>query len=425
MLYFDNAATSWPKPRAVAAEVYNCLNGYFGNPGRGAHFMSMASAQKIYDCRCAVAELFGSACPENVVMTYNDTHALNIAIKALAVPGCHIIISNIEHNSVLRPVASLKKLGISYSVYDATLPDEKLIEHIRSLIRDETCLIISNHASNICPLCQPIEKIGALCRRVNASRGYYDTLGDSRKEQSNTVYRKAMHSGEKRKSFPIYFIVDAAQTAGNRKIDIEKCNIDALCAPGHKGLYGPPGSGFVLFGSRAAEKSDRLKTIIEGGSGLASLDIEMPETLPERFEAGSAAFPSVAGLHEGIKFVKKRGEEAIGEHELFLGRHLSEMLQQLNGIKVYLPERYGSIVLFNANGIPSEEMAARLGEKRICVRAGLHCAPLAHRMLGTENGGAVRASIGAFNTKEEVDSFVMAVKDIIEGKSKVIYPKKG
>lgn len=275
-----------------------------------------------------------------------------------------------------------------------------------------------NHASNICSIRQPIKKIGELCQIINAERGYYSFYGDTPTSHISVPKRAEHHCDSQ-----LYYIVDAAQTAGNTKIDICKCNIDALCAPGHKGLYGPAGSGFVLFGNRVSKFSDKLNTLIEGGSGSSSFDTNMPDTLPERFEAGSISLPAISGLNEGIKFIKKYGEDTIGEHEFLLGHKLSEFLQNISGIKVYLPQHYGNIVLFNALGIPSEEMADCLNEKKICVRAGLHCAPLAHKMLGTENGGAVRASIGMFNTDEEVEQFVMAIKSIIKGRTKNVTPK--
>lgn len=195
MIYFDNAATSWPKPPEVCRELLGIVSGEYGNPGRGSHRMALAASEKIYDCRCAVAEMFGSNHPENVVFTYNDTYALNIAIKAFSRPGCGILISGIEHNSVLRPVAALSKKNIHYGIYKAGVSDEEIICDIKRLITPKTRIIVANHGSNICGLRLPIEKIGVLVKDINAKRG---VIGNSSVRGKN----------------PLYFIVDSAQTAG-------------------------------------------------------------------------------------------------------------------------------------------------------------------------------------------------------------------
>ena len=390
MIYFDNAATTWPKPDSVSRAVYDCLTGMYGNPGRGGHRLSLAAADAVYDCRAAVAEMFGSEHPENVVFTYNDTYALNTAIKSLAVRGSHMLISGIEHNSVLRPAAALSARGTCYSVYEVSTDEEQTLRRIREGVRPDTRIIVANHGSNICGLRLPIKKIGGLCEELRRQRL------------------------RMKRQTPLYFIVDAAQTAGCTDIDINDCGIDILCASGHKGLYGPQGSGFLIFGDRIGEDPALLASFIEGGSGVSSAELNMPLTLPERFEAGTLSVPAIMGLKKGIEFVSERGASSIYDAQRGLGLRLTDMITGLRGAHVYMPEYVGGTVLFNIDGIPSEKLAAALDSRGICVRAGLHCSPLAHKTLGTRYYGAVRASFGAFNTCEETDCFYRELKDILK-----------
>jgi len=380
MIYFDNAATSFPKPAAVVEEMTRCMRCYCGNPGRSSHKLSLAAAEKIYECRTVLASLFGSTHPENVIFTPNDTYALNIAIKAVARRGDHFLISNAEHNSVIRPLCALGKNGVSYSVFDAFESDpEKLTAKLRAKILPNTRAVICTHASNICPLELPIEKIGALCREKN-----------------------------------ILFIVDAAQSAGTRNIDIQRMGIDALCAPGHKSLYGPQGSGFVIFSDRFAGRASSLRTFAEGGNGINSLEAYMPDILPERFEAGTLSTPCIAGLCEGAKLIAQKGCGGIFEHETMLYRQLFEMLINTPKITVYAKELPpGSILLFNAEGLSSSRLAERLSDSGICVRSGFHCSPLAHKRLGTGENGAVRVSFGMYNNLSEVECFYAVLSKIL------------
>ncbi len=265
-VYFDNAATSFPKPPRVIKEVTRALN-ICGNPGRGSHRLSRAASEILYDCRERAAEMFGSE-PERVVLTMNATHSLNIAIKGLTHRNEHVLISDIEHNSVLRPLCKMADRGVNFDVYNTFGGnEEKILDSISSKIRGNTRVIVANHASNICNIILPIGKIGKLCR----DRG-------------------------------IIFIVDASQSAGRIPIDMRNMNIDALCMPGHKGLMGPQGSGLLIFGDNVDLTAD---TLIEGGSGSNSLDVRMPDELPDRFEAGTLMTPAVAGLSAGIEWIKK------------------------------------------------------------------------------------------------------------------------
>ncbi|MBQ8207968.1 MAG: aminotransferase class V-fold PLP-dependent enzyme [Clostridia bacterium] len=379
MIYFDNAATSFPKPLSVYREVEHCIKNYCGNPGRGSHSLSRRSAEKVYETREKIADFFGSPSPENVFFTYNDTYALNMVIKGLVNEGDHVIISDMEHNSVYRPIAALAENGIiSYDIFDTMClshlrTPERICANIRRLIRRETKMLIATHVSNICSAALPLREIGELCR-----------------------------------AHGMIFVVDAAQSAGHLPINMAEMKIDALCAPGHKGLYGLQGSGFALL-------RDGLLPfpIIEGGSGVNSLMPEMPEVSPERYEAGTLSVPCIASLCEGVEFVKSRGIDAIHEHESALYRRLSDMLYSLPEIKLYAHNHVGSTLLFNIDGIPCEKAADLLDRRGICVRSGFHCSPLGHKTLGTIESGAVRVSFSPFNTMRELEFFYSALKSII------------
>ncbi len=375
MIYLDNAATTFPKPLAVPKEVYRCMTEYCGNPGRSGHSLSLAAANKVFECRCELAELFGISNPARIVFTQNTTHALNLVIKGILRQGDHVIISDLEHNSVLRPITHLADKGvIEYSVF-STRPLERrrspslICAEIAHLIRKNTRLVVATHSSNICSLSLPISEIGALCR----ARG-------------------------------VMLVTDAAQAAGVMPIDIEKMNITALCAPAHKALYGPQGCGFA-----ALSENCTLETLLEGGSGTASLDSSMPDEPPERYEAGTLATPAIAGLCEGVRFVRRLGVDAIREYEKELYLHARELLMNIDGIKIYLPEYIGSTMLINKDGIGSEELSRRLDKHGICTRGGYHCSPLAHSTLGTLEGGGVRISLGIFNSKRDIEELALAL----------------
>ncbi len=384
MIYFDNAATTYPKPRAVCDAVLRAMTDAGGNPGRSAHRLSMTAADIIYECRCELADFFGCSVPENVVFTYNATYALNIAIKGLVSRGSHVLISSFEHNSVLRPVAALAARNVTYNVFDASGSTVQIINNIKSLVKRNTTAIICTHVSNVCGLELPIAEIGEYC----ASRH-------------------------------INFIVDAAQSAGVRPIDMRAYNIDALCIPGHKSLYGIAGCGAVIFHEKYKENYMPFAPIIEGGSGVDSLNIEMPSLLPERFEAGTLCVPAIAALLAGTREVRRIGPAKIAEHELKLKTKLCELLGEMPEVELYLPDgeeegRPGTgVVAFNVKGKPSSDIADALAKRGICVRSGFHCAPLAHKTLGTGQDGAVRVSFSMYNSENEVRAFAAALREII------------
>ena len=374
MIYFDNAATTYPKPPAVVNAVSFCMNEYGGNPGRGSHRLAMLAAECVYNCRVKAADMFGCEDPSNVVFTLNTTYALNSAIKSIARPGDHFLMGNFEHNSVRRPIERLADDGIiAYEVFDVRGTAETVVHRLEKLVRPATRAIVCAHVSNICNAKAPIREIGEFCRR----RG-------------------------------IAFIVDAAQSAGILDIDLRRDPVDFLCVPGHKGLYGPQGCGVMVVSGRFPT----LKTLVEGGSGIHSMDPEMPSDLPERFEAGTLPTPAIAGLSEGINFVQKLGARAIHEHECALWKRLFTDLRSMKSVRVY-EDTPGAILLFNVDGFSPAQIAAELNRAGICVRAGLHCAPLAHKTLGTGDNGAVRVSFGIMNTAPETERFADALYRII------------
>lgn len=380
MIYLDNAATSFPKPPSVAAEVHRCISEYGGNAGRGAHSLALAAANKIFECRSELAELFGAADVDRVFFTQNTTQGINNVIKGLLHKGDHVLISDMEHNAVYRPIFKLAEEGIiTYDVFNTYTADQyrtysRICAGIERLMRPNTRLLVCNHSSNICSASSPISEIAKLCHR----RG-------------------------------VLLCVDGAQSAGHIDINVSKLGIDALCVPGHKGLYGPQGSGAVVIG-----KDVVLDTLTEGGNGVDSLSPKMTLSAPERYEAGTLPLPAIAGLCDGIRELRARGIDAIAENEAALGKALCERLSLLRNVELYVPHHRGGVVLFNVRGVPCEVVADALDSRGICVRAGLHCAPLAHKTLGTDKIGAVRVSFGVYNTVRDVTDFCRELAGVIK-----------
>ncbi len=379
MIYFDNAATSFPKPEAVIRAQERAMR-ECGNPGRGSHRLAMRGAEILYECRSEAALFFGAESPENVVFTWNATAALNMAIKGLVRPGDHILISDLEHNAVLRPVQKLADRGVaSYDIFPSFATDpgrtaERICRAAEEKITPRTKLLICTHASNICPAVMPLRELGALCRKHG-----------------------------------IKFVADASQSAGHLPISVREMQIDALCLPGHKGLLGPQGSGLLIWG-----KDVFADTLLEGGSGTRSLDRVMPQESPERYEAGTVATPAIAGLLAGIREVRRQGIAAIAERECRLSERLQAELSRLPGVRVAVPHLKGPVLLLTASGIAPDALANTLNERGVCTRAGYHCAGLAHRTLGTPDGGALRVSFGGNNTAGEVFAFVRILSEILQ-----------
>lgn len=369
-IYFDNAATTYPKPPSVLAAADDCARSFCGNPGRGGHYYAARASEAVYECRVRLADFFGLTEPENVIFTQNATHALNLAANSMLCRGDHVLLSSLEHNALLRPIAHLKRLGvIDYDIFEAHLGDAHTLASLKSKIRKNTAAVFCTALSNIAPVAPPLSLIGRLC----------STLG-------------------------IAFIVDGAQGAPTLDINMRRDHITALALPSHKGLYGIQGAGALLVSDPKHLKNDT----VQGGSGFASRELEMPRELPERFEAGTLPTPALHALSAGLDFVKNTGREKIASHEARLSRILCEHLFSNPKATLYGIKENGAVygtVCFNLSGYSSEELAKICSDGGYCLRGGLHCAPLAHTALGTPDNGALRASFSVFNTENEVYGF--------------------
>lgn len=378
MIYFDNSATTFPKPYDVVKQVRTAFLRYGANPGRSGYKMAMDTAEKVFECRSKAADFFGLDKPENVVFTLNCTHALNIVINGILKGGDHVICSDLEHNAVIRPLYKMSRKGARVSFAKTGESAEETLENFKRAAGKRTKLIVCTHASNVTGDILPIGQIGAFCRE----RG-------------------------------ILFAVDAAQSAGVLDIDMERDCIDFLCVAPHKGLYAPLGTGMLLINTEYMPDS-----LITGGTGSLSAETEQPDFLPDRFESGTMNVPGIIGISQGIDFVKKLGVDAISGHEYMLMRHFYQKAEEIENVKLLtqLPEqgRNAPIIGLNIDGLSSEETAAQLGEEGICVRAGLHCAPSAHRKLGTLKSGLVRFAPSVFTSKEDVERCICVLRTISE-----------
>lgn len=378
MIYFDNGATTFPKPQSVVNAVNYAITQIGANPGRGGHNMAMKASDVLYECRSNAAKLFDIDNPENVIITNNCTTALNTVIKGVLKSGDHAVISSYEHNAVVRPLEFLKSKGIEYSIAQVEYGDvEKTIDNFRSSFRENTKLVICTHASNVFGIRLPIERISALCK-LNG----------------------------------VLFCTDAAQTAGIIPISLKNTDIDYLCTAGHKGLYGPMGTGLLIINSDVIPES-----LTQGGTGSLSVQINQPEILPDKFESGTHNLLGIAGLNEGIKYVMHKTEQRIFNYEIRLAQNLYDGLAKIDDIELYTkrPNERESVpvISFNLRNIDSETTAQILNDKfNIAVRAGLHCAPLAHKCFGTVEKGTVRAVVSSFSTMNEVNYLIKSVSQI-------------
>lgn len=378
MIYFDNSATTYPKPTIVNNAVALSMKKFGANPGRSGHTLSRISSGEVHRARESAKELFGAKSTENVAFTLNCTQAINMVIKGLLKPGDHVVTSCLEHNAVMRPLNKLKKtIGISYTVAKVYPENnDKTVDSFRNAINSETKLIICTHASNVLGVKLPIERITALAH----------------------IYK-----------LPI--LVDGAQSAGLLPINVQKMGIDFLCLAGHKGLYGPMGTGMLI-----TDKHEMLDTIIEGGTGTDSMKLCHPKIMPQKFESGTPNIPGICGLRAGMEFVKAKGIKNIFNHELRLMQYLYDNLKQIPSVMLYMPrpssDYFVPLVSFNIRGYISDEVGKFLDRNEIEVRTGLHCAPSAHEFIGTLETGTVRISPSVFNTKQEVDRVIGAIKSI-------------
>lgn len=379
MIYLDNAATSFPKPSEVYEEVLNCMKNYCANPGRGSHDMSVESALKIMETRALICELFNINNPFNLVFTSNATESLNIGIKGILNKGDHVISTVIEHNSVLRPLHSLSNNGVEISLVGVDKAGYLNTFDIEDEIKANTKMIIINHSSNVLGTLQDIKKIGQIAKKNG-----------------------------------ILFMVDASQSAGLIPIDVEKNFIDLLAFSGHKGLLGPQGTGGLFI-----REGIKLKNFKEGGTGSNSHFMMQPDFIPDKFESGTLNTPGIAGLSEGLKFIKKIGINNIRKHHDELMYFLLEEMKKLDYIKIYgntsVMER-NTVLSINVEGIDSSIVGELLNERKIAVRTGYHCTPLIHDVIGTEYAGTVRISPGFFNTLEEIEILIKAIKEIYKNK---------
>jgi cysteine desulfurase family protein len=349
---------------------------YGANPGRGSHAMAVEGARIIYETRELLAELFNLDDPMKVILTFNATDSLNIAIKGILNSGDHVVTTEMEHNSVLRPIKELENSGVENTIVKCASDGTISISDLESAIRDNTRLIVTTHVSNLTGTIFPIEDIGKIC-----------------------------------KEHKISYLLDASQSAGVLTIDMKKYNIGFLAVPGHKGLLGPQGTGALLINSDI-----EIKHIKEGGTGSQSSSLEHPNFYPDKLEAGTHNLPGIAGLNEGLKYILKRGTESIYSHEKTLLDTFIIELRKNPKIKIYGPksiEQRIGVVPINIEGMDSSEVANILDTKyNIAVRPGLHCAPLAHKAIGTEKLGAVRFGVGPFNKSKDIFTAVKALNEI-------------
>jgi cysteine desulfurase family protein len=379
MIYLDNAATSFPKPERVVNAIAHYCTDIGANPGRASYSLAREANAIIGRTRESLAELLGNVEPSRLIFTPSATVALNLGFKGLLKSGDHVLTTSMEHNSVMRPLSSLEKLDVSHSQIPCSPSGELDPADIPPLIRPQTRLIALLHASNVTGSLMPLAEVGKI----------------------------AMEHG-------ILLLVDAAQTMGRVPVDPAQLHIDLLAGPGHKGLLGPMGTGFLYVRPGLEE----LEPLWQGGTGTHSESLEQPETWPERFESGTYNAPGLAGLTEGITEVKKLGLQAISVHERRLMEILSAGLNQIPGISLYGPidrQQCTGTLSFNVQELDCSEVAHILDKVySIAVRSGLHCAPAAHRTIGTFPHGTVRVSVGPYNTEEEIRTLIQAVSEIVQ-----------
>ncbi len=356
MIYLDNAATTSPKPVSVIEKLTEASQRFSANPGRSGHSLSLECADILYKCRKNIASFFGLNKPDRCVFTYNCTTAINMVLKGTLQRGDHVIISDLEHNAIIRPLNSLSMHGIEITKAHVVRGDfNQTVENFRKAIRKNTRLIFCTHASNVTGDVLPVSAIAELAKQHG-----------------------------------LLFGIDAAQSAGTLPIDMEGLKADFICIPSHKGLYGVMGCGALLIG-----ENTRLRVLIEGGTGSSSLSPFQPDEYPERLESGTVNLPGIIAMSAGVDFVRSQGADNIFRRELDFCQKLEHELSHLENVTLHSCTDNAcrsALTAITLKGIDSEVLAQKLSDSGIAVRGGLHCAPDAHRAMGTLDGGAVRIS---------------------------------
>lgn len=384
-IYLDQASTSFPKPAAVADQIYHLLTTNAVNINRGTYQSAYSLEESVYDVRSALADFFDHPRVQDVIFTSGVTQSLNLVIKGLLKPGDHVLISSMEHNAVTRPLTQLSKKGVTFDRLPCNRNGELQLDALPAMLQTNTRAVILLHASNVCGTIMPIRTVGAFCRQHN-----------------------------------LFLVVDAAQTAGVLPISMQRDHIDALCFTGHKGLLGPAGIGGCILTEPIAKK---IEPLISGGTGSFSHLETIPQVMPDRFEAGTLNLPGIIGLGAALTYIKKIGIDRIYQHEQRLTDHFINGLHRLEkrypacGLHLYgLPDAKGRVGVVSI-GFSDRDVAGlahRLSEQYgIQTRVGLHCAPNAHRSLGSFPQGTVRFSFGYSNTLEEVDAALAALSEIL------------
>ncbi len=376
MVYLDSAATTLQKPASVAEAVRKAMF-TCASPGRGGYQAAERAARTVFECRERAAKLLGTQDMEKIVFTLNATHALNIAIKSLVSPGGKVVVSGFEHNAVMRPLTAIGDVDIRV-VKSRPFDSTECLHGFEENVTRDTSAVICTHVSNVFGCVQPIEDIAEICRTLD-----------------------------------VPLIVDASQSAGALHVDADGWGAAFVAMPGHKGLYGPQGTGILICGHET-------KTLIEGGTGSMSAMMDMPDFLPDRLEAGTHNVPGIAGLGAGIAFIENRGEERIAAHERALVLRAANKLRSMPGVTVFASENgenQAGVLSFTLKGTDCETVAEKLSGRSIAVRAGLHCAPLAHITAGTDATGTVRISASAFTRIDEIDYFLSVMREISSGKA--------
>lgn len=376
VIYLDNAATSYPKPEAVYNAIIGQMKEAGANPGRSGHKMALEAGRQIFTARENIAKLFNIENPMQIVFTGNATESLNLAIKGVLKANDHVITTSMEHNSVLRPIKALESLGVENTIVQCDSMGKLEAKDIKNAIKKNTRLIVMTHASNITGTLMPLEEVGQIARENN-----------------------------------ILFLVDGAQTAGVYEIDVQRFNIDLLALPGHKGLMGPQGTG-ILYIREGVE----VMHFKEGGTGSRSEELIQPEIMPDRYESGTPNSPGIAGLSKGVEFILSEGLDSIRKHEEAFTQYFIDELKKIDGVKIYGPQNskeQAAVVSINIRNEDSSEIAYILDRVyNIAVRPGLHCAPYAHKTIGTFEQGTVRFSFGYFTKREELEQTIIAIKEI-------------